>query len=519
MKKAKKLAALAGLAVLYALLCGFTDLPRSHWAYDAVTQLVDEGTVSGFTDGTFRPDDPVTRSQFVKMLGERTGKRNDSVSDLPRNHWAYDVMMHSRLRAVDGMLLPDEPATREQVAVYLYDCYADFEVPNAASVVTRETEFKNEVGWAYEHGIMVGGDGVNLRPGDTLTRAEAAALIVNSKTKLDHRQGLCDVADGAMLESVFNNSALFDEGYSPDALLTNGEAAMAAWRLQRGLIDVSVSGYDPGFEHKYAQALKAMEPVLGKNRVSAAFADEPAFPEDVFAMLAYAMATKVNSTVAYGKTDNYYKDAVLPSQSLNAPLTFAYESGIFPFGGGNLGHGTPVTHKAVASVLLQYDMLWGIQTSVKAGREVTAEADEPMRYYDLPENSFVYMGVLKSVPNDVYEKPLDFGEGLSLSEDTYPKRNYAFYNDMRDAFAEALSALSGDIYASTGADVEFTYYPSLTYDTGEGFALRVRAEVKNAPTGLKASDVFGVEAGDDPLTGGEVFWTRYELGYMFFMAL
>ncbi len=518
MNKAKKLIVLAGFVVLSAFLCGFTDVPESHWAYDAVTQLEGDGTVSGFEDGTFRPNDPVTRAQFVKMLGVRTAVRKDDVPDLKRSHWAYSVMIHSRLRTVDGKLLPDEPATREQVAVYLYDCYGKLELPKAASVVTRETDFKNEIGWVYEHGIMVGSDGVNLRLGDKLTRAEAATLIVNSKTKLSNKQGLYDVADGAMLESVFNNSALFDESYRADKVLTNGEAAKAAWRLKSGIIDASVSGSDPGFEHKYAQALKEMEPVLGKNRISAAFADEPAYPEDVYAMLAYAMATKVNSFVAYGRTDNYYKDAVLMSPSLNAPLTFSYENGIFPFGGGNLGHGTPVTHKAVASVLLQYDMLWGIQTSAKAGREATAEIDEPMRYYDLPQNSSIYKGVLKSVPNEVYERKLTLIDGLAESEETYPKRGYAFYNDMRDAFADKLSALSGEIYASTGADVEFTYYPSLTYDTGEGFAMRVQAEVKSAPQGLKASDVFGTEAGDELLTSGAVYWPQYEVGYMFFMA-
>ena len=45
----------------------FSDL-EGHWAKDTVEQLADEGVISGFEDGTFRPDQSVTRAEFTKMI-------------------------------------------------------------------------------------------------------------------------------------------------------------------------------------------------------------------------------------------------------------------------------------------------------------------------------------------------------------------------------------------------------------------------------------------------------------------
>jgi len=45
----------------------FPDVPPTHWAYEAIRTGVELGYIKGFPDGTFRPDDPVTAAQFIKM--------------------------------------------------------------------------------------------------------------------------------------------------------------------------------------------------------------------------------------------------------------------------------------------------------------------------------------------------------------------------------------------------------------------------------------------------------------------
>ncbi|KJS10328.1 MAG: hypothetical protein VR67_18650 [Peptococcaceae bacterium BRH_c8a] len=69
----------------------FTDLPDGHFAYQAVNDLLARQVVGGYSDRTFRPDNPVTREEFVVMLARakglapETGKR---FADLPAGHWA-----------------------------------------------------------------------------------------------------------------------------------------------------------------------------------------------------------------------------------------------------------------------------------------------------------------------------------------------------------------------------------------------------------------------------------------------
>jgi len=46
----------------------FRDVPPGHWAASAIRTAVEKGYVSGYPDGTFRPSQPVTRAEFMRML-------------------------------------------------------------------------------------------------------------------------------------------------------------------------------------------------------------------------------------------------------------------------------------------------------------------------------------------------------------------------------------------------------------------------------------------------------------------
>ena len=51
----------------------FSDLPAEHWAYDAVYGAVKRGEMKGFPDGTFHPDEPITRAQMAVILQRMNG--------------------------------------------------------------------------------------------------------------------------------------------------------------------------------------------------------------------------------------------------------------------------------------------------------------------------------------------------------------------------------------------------------------------------------------------------------------
>ena len=59
----------------------FSDVPRDHWAYDAVTQLAADGVVEGYGDGTFRGDRNITRYEMAQMVAKAMAKGDMSASD------------------------------------------------------------------------------------------------------------------------------------------------------------------------------------------------------------------------------------------------------------------------------------------------------------------------------------------------------------------------------------------------------------------------------------------------------
>ena len=59
----------------------FSDVPRDHWAYDAVTQLANDGVVEGYGDGTFRGDKSITRYEMAQMVAKAMAKGDLSASD------------------------------------------------------------------------------------------------------------------------------------------------------------------------------------------------------------------------------------------------------------------------------------------------------------------------------------------------------------------------------------------------------------------------------------------------------
>ena len=59
----------------------FSDVPRDHWAYDAVTQLAADGVVEGYGDGTYRGDRNITRYEMAQMTAKAMAKGDMSASD------------------------------------------------------------------------------------------------------------------------------------------------------------------------------------------------------------------------------------------------------------------------------------------------------------------------------------------------------------------------------------------------------------------------------------------------------
>lgn len=57
-----------GATVAYAAVTSFSDVPADYWAYASITKLASQGIIQGRADGTFGPDQNITRAQAATMF-------------------------------------------------------------------------------------------------------------------------------------------------------------------------------------------------------------------------------------------------------------------------------------------------------------------------------------------------------------------------------------------------------------------------------------------------------------------
>lgn len=78
----------------------FTDVTSDLWSADSIYTAYTNGYISGYEDGTFRPDSPITRAEAVKIINstlERTDFSNiiNPFSDVKASHWAYKQILEA----------------------------------------------------------------------------------------------------------------------------------------------------------------------------------------------------------------------------------------------------------------------------------------------------------------------------------------------------------------------------------------------------------------------------------------
>ena len=95
------------LKVLLALLFGivitvpafaYPDVDSTHWAAKQIEELTEKGVIVGYPDGTFKPDENVSRAEFASMAIKALGQEHTTVAqpvtftDIDTSFWAYDAI-------------------------------------------------------------------------------------------------------------------------------------------------------------------------------------------------------------------------------------------------------------------------------------------------------------------------------------------------------------------------------------------------------------------------------------------
>lgn len=103
-----------------------------HWAKEEISTLSLQGIIQGYTDGTFHPDQSVTRAELVQLLDRAIGfeglekvKTGISFPDVEEDFWGREAIEKAAETGIingypDGSFRPNDPVTREELAVIIY---------------------------------------------------------------------------------------------------------------------------------------------------------------------------------------------------------------------------------------------------------------------------------------------------------------------------------------------------------------------------------------------------------------
>ena len=174
----------------------YTDVAKGAWYEKAVNYAVDNGLMGGTAADKFSPDTALTRAQLLTILWAKEGKPvvNYAMpySDVAAESWYEEAVRWAAAEGVlsqkSGKIAPNGVLTREETAVLLRNYAAltgaDTSIGENTNILSYTDAFEISEGyasalqWAVAAGVINGTAADKLSPKGTLTRAQAAAMLM-----------------------------------------------------------------------------------------------------------------------------------------------------------------------------------------------------------------------------------------------------------------------------------------------------------------------------------------------------
>jgi uncharacterized surface protein with fasciclin (FAS1) repeats len=206
----------------------FPDVPSSNPFFNEITSLTDNGVVSGFADGTFKPNNMVTRGEFVKFVqnGVLVNKEDTSCTpfpDVPSTSTFFKHVTTIKCLGIasgfpDGQFKPNQNITRGE-ATKIAILSAKKRANDNTTLVAKSTSapfsdvpvgssFIQFVIPAKENNIVSGVTNNEFRPNEMLTRGEISKIVFNVRKllKIENEKVVSkDIVDTALGISDFSS--------------------------------------------------------------------------------------------------------------------------------------------------------------------------------------------------------------------------------------------------------------------------------------------------------------------------
>ncbi|MDR0270447.1 glycosyl hydrolase family 18 protein [Paenibacillus sp.] len=164
---------------------------RGHWAEQLLADWRDQGLLKGYSDGSLKPNQTLTRAELMALINRYfhyTAESEATFTDLESSQWQYAEAVKALQAGYvsgnpDGAIHPNQPVTREEAAVMLAkilhaDAVNDSELlrpfKDSADISPGS---RQALGYLVQQGKLGGYEDGTLRPKSLLTRAEGIVLI------------------------------------------------------------------------------------------------------------------------------------------------------------------------------------------------------------------------------------------------------------------------------------------------------------------------------------------------------
>jgi S-layer homology domain len=193
---------LLGIGAFAAL---FQDL-QGNWASNAIQDLSGQNIITGYPDGSFRPNGSITRAEFsavmVKALNlNSTASGTQTFNDVPSNNWAYPAIETVKSAGLvsgypGGLFAPSKNLTRAE-AISIMSNASRMPMPSDAianQILSGYRDSSSIPNWArvgvaaaIQSGIYASNPnaGNSINPTEPATRADVAAMVENLRSKLN----------------------------------------------------------------------------------------------------------------------------------------------------------------------------------------------------------------------------------------------------------------------------------------------------------------------------------------------
>lgn len=216
----------------------FKDVTDSHWASENISRLVEDGVISGYPDGNFKPEGTITYGEFIKLAVIATTCNNPGSAY--SCHWAtnyyYTAIQTGLFVESDiSQSMFDSPIPRSDMALIAANaidqsvCKEQEELVHSYIVdIAQAKNNERAVIKAYLLGIISGYTDRTFRPDASLTRAEAATVILRIVDPSKRSVIDTEILKGTCEKQVFALTNQYREATGLSSLLYNEQLANVA---------------------------------------------------------------------------------------------------------------------------------------------------------------------------------------------------------------------------------------------------------------------------------------------------